>query len=225
MNASASRPSRSASPPRPLMPSRKAWTTAKSKLPAGMTAVVGINIAPIKASALYRAVPPARDGEGRRRARTTSTRSRRPAASTTPASLDSIVVGMQDDDHLVAIVQLKGTTQKDLEACGKKVAKADGKTLTITRRRRDHASTAPIANDLHPAGSSRTSRLSRCITRRPTCDLFLEADHGELARQAQVGRQTDASGLGVARHGAGSRARPARRRCPALTGDVGAQAR
>ena len=110
----------------------KAWTAAKSKLPAGMTAVVGINVAPIKASALYQQFLPlamAKAGD----AKDHLDKIKATCGIDYAGVLDSIVIGMQDDDHLVAIIQLKGTTQKDLEACGQKVAKADGKTLKVTR--------------------------------------------------------------------------------------------
>jgi len=110
----------------------KAWTTAKAKLPAGMTAIVGVNVAPIKASQLYQQLLPlamAKSGN----AKDHLDKIKATCGIDYSGVLDSIVVGMQDEDHVIAIIQLKGTTQKDLEACGQKVAKADGKTLTIKK--------------------------------------------------------------------------------------------
>lgn len=110
----------------------KAWKTAKAKLPAGMTAVVGVNIGPIKSSELYQQFLPLA------MAKAGKTKDNLDKLKTTcgidaTGVIDSIVIGMQDDDKGVAIVQLKGTTQKDLESCGQKIAKSDGKTLTITK--------------------------------------------------------------------------------------------
>jgi len=110
----------------------KAWTTAKAKLPAGMTAVVGINVGPIKSSQLYQQLLPlamAKSGK----AKDNLDKIKSTCGIDLSGSIDSIVVGMQDDDHGVAILQLKGTNQKDLEACGKKVAVSEGKTLSITK--------------------------------------------------------------------------------------------
>lgn len=110
----------------------KAWTTAKAKLPAGMTAVVGINVGPIKSSQLYQQLLPlamAKSGK----AKDNLDKIKSTCGIDLSGSIDSVVVGMQDDDHGVAILQLKGTNQKDLEACGKKVAVSEGKTLSITK--------------------------------------------------------------------------------------------
>jgi hypothetical protein len=110
----------------------KAWKTAKAKLPAGMTAVVGVNIGPIKTSELYQQfLPLAMAKAGKAKDNLDKLKSTCGIDAT--GVIDSVVVGMQDDEKGVAIVQLKGTTQKDLETCGRKVAKADGKTLTITK--------------------------------------------------------------------------------------------
>jgi hypothetical protein len=110
----------------------KAWTTAKSKLPGGMTAVFGINVATIKSSQLYQQLVPMLE------AKSSKAKDHLDKIKTTcnidlTGSLDSVVIGMTDDEKGVAIVALKGTTQKDLEACGQKVAKSEGKTLAITK--------------------------------------------------------------------------------------------
>jgi hypothetical protein len=110
----------------------KAWTTARSKLPAGMTVVVGINVAPIKSSQLYQQFLPLAMAKAGK-AKDNLDQIKTTCGIDLTGSVDSVVIGMLDDDHGVAIVQLKGTTQKALEACGAKVAKAEGKTLTITK--------------------------------------------------------------------------------------------
>jgi hypothetical protein len=110
----------------------KAWKTAKAKLPAGLVTVVGINVEPIKSSELYQQFLPlamAKAGTAKDHLDKIKT----DCGIEYSSAIDSVVIAMADENHAVAIIQLKGTTQKDLEACGQKIAKADGKTLTITK--------------------------------------------------------------------------------------------
>lgn len=109
-----------------------AWTTAKKTLPGGLQAVVGVNIAPIKASALYQQlVPMAMAKAGT--AKDNLDKLKAACGIDAMGMLDSVVLGLTGDEKAVIIIQLKGTNQKALEACGQKVAKSDGKTLTITK--------------------------------------------------------------------------------------------
>ena len=110
----------------------RAWTAAKKTLPAGLQAVIGVNIAPIKSSQLYQQLLPmalAKSGDAQAKLDKLKTTCGLDATG----MLDSVVVGMTGEEKAVVVVALKGTTQKALEACGQKIAKADGKTLTITK--------------------------------------------------------------------------------------------
>ena len=109
-----------------------AWTTAKKTLPGGLQAVLGVNVAPIKASALYAQLMPmvaAKAGD----AQAKIDKLKSICGLDLTGSLDSVVVGLTSDEKAVVVLALKGTNQKALEACGQKVAKADGKTLAITK--------------------------------------------------------------------------------------------
>ena len=110
----------------------KAWTTAKTKLPGGLVAVFGINVNSIKTSELYKQLVPMMEAKAGK-AKDNLDKIKTTCNIDLTGSLDSVVVGMSDNEKAVIIVALKGTTQKDLETCGQKVAKAEGKTLTITK--------------------------------------------------------------------------------------------
>jgi len=110
----------------------RAWTTAKKALPGGLQTVVGVNLTPIKTSALYQQLLPvamAKAGGAQEHL----DKLKATCGLDAMGMLDSVVLGMTSDDKTVVIIQLKGTNQKALEACGQKVAKADGKKLTITK--------------------------------------------------------------------------------------------
>jgi hypothetical protein len=115
----------------------KAWATAKTKLPGGLVAVFGINVNSIKSSELYKQFVPMLEAKAGK-AKDNLDKIKTTCGIDLTGSIDSVVVGMgggagDKDDVGVIIVALKGTTQKDLEACGQKVAKAEGKTLSITK--------------------------------------------------------------------------------------------
>ena len=115
----------------------KAWATAKTKLPGGLVAVFGINVNSIKTSELYKQLVPMMEAKAGK-AKDNLDKIKVTCGIDLTGSIDSVVVGMGGnadgkDNVGVIIVALKGTTQKDLEACGQKVAKAEGKTLTITK--------------------------------------------------------------------------------------------
>ncbi len=110
----------------------KAWTTAKTKLPGGLVAVFGINVGAIKSSALYQQFVPMLEAKAGK-AKDHLDKIKTTCNIDLTGTLDSVVVGMTDDEKGVIIVALKGTNQKDLETCGQKVAKSEGKTLSITK--------------------------------------------------------------------------------------------
>lgn len=110
----------------------KAWTTAKTKLPGGLVAVFGINVGAIKSSELYKQFVPMLEAKAGK-AKDNLDKIKTTCNIDITGSIDSVVVGMTDDQKGVIVVALKGTTQKDLETCGQKVAKAEGKTLAITK--------------------------------------------------------------------------------------------
>jgi hypothetical protein len=110
----------------------RAWTAAKKTLPGGLQAVVGINVAPIKASQLYQQLLPmamAKAGD----AQTKLDKFKSTCGLDATGILDSIVMGMTTDEKAVIVIALKGTDQKGIEACGQKIAAGDGKKLTITK--------------------------------------------------------------------------------------------
>lgn len=117
--------------------SSKAWTTAKTKLPGGLVAVFGVNMGAIKSSELYKQFVPMLEAKAGK-AKDNLDKIKATCNIDLTGSIDSVVVGMGEssdkkDNSGVIIIALKGTNQKDLEACGQKVAKAEGKTLTITK--------------------------------------------------------------------------------------------
>ena len=110
----------------------RAWTAAKKTLPGGLQTVVGVNIAPIKSSQLYQQLLPmaiAKAGG----AQSKLDRLKTTCSLDATTMVDSAVIGLTSDEKAVIVVALKGTNQKALEACGQKIAKEDGKTLTITK--------------------------------------------------------------------------------------------
>lgn len=110
----------------------KAWTTAKSKLPGGLVAVFGINMGSIKSSELYKQVVPMLEAKSGK-AKDELDKIKAACNLDLTGSIDSVVVGLTDSEKGVIIIALKGTSQKDLESCGQKVAKSEGKTLSITK--------------------------------------------------------------------------------------------
>jgi hypothetical protein len=110
----------------------RAWTAAKKTLPGGLQAVVGVNVAPIKASQLYQQLLPmamAKAGD----AQAKLDKFKATCGLDATGILDSVVMGMTTDEKAVIVLALKGTDQKGIEACGQKIAASDGKKLTITK--------------------------------------------------------------------------------------------
>lgn len=110
----------------------RAWTAAKKALPGGLQAVVGVNVAPIKASALYQQLLPmamSKVGD----AQSKLDKFKTICGLDATGILDSVVMGMTTDEKAVLVIALKGANQKAIEACGQKIAAGDGKKLTITK--------------------------------------------------------------------------------------------
>jgi hypothetical protein len=110
----------------------KAWTAAKKSLPGNLQVVVGMNFGAIRSSQLFQMMWPmmikqAGDAQTKLDAIKTS------CGIDFVNALDSMVVGMDASEKGAVVLALKGTSQKDLEACLTKVAKADGKTAKITK--------------------------------------------------------------------------------------------
>ena len=110
----------------------RAWTAAKKSLPAGLQAVVGVNVAPIRSSALYTQLM---DMAKSKAAGAESKLDKVKSVCGIDGSgvLDSIVMGMTTDEKAVIVISTKGQTRAQLEACGQKLAKSDSKTLSITK--------------------------------------------------------------------------------------------
>lgn len=110
----------------------RAWTAAKKSLPAGLQAVVGVNVAPIRSSALYTQLM---DMAKSKAAGAESKLDKVKSICGIDGSgvLDSIVMGMTTDEKAVIVISTKGQTRAQLEACGQKLAKSESKTLSITK--------------------------------------------------------------------------------------------
>jgi hypothetical protein len=109
----------------------RAWTAAKKTLPSGLTAVVGVNVAPIKSSALYtQLVDMAKSKAG---AQSGLDKVKDTCGFDASGIVDSVVMGITSDEKAVIVIAIKGKTQAQLEACAGKLAKADGKTFSATK--------------------------------------------------------------------------------------------
>jgi hypothetical protein len=110
----------------------RAWTAAKKTLPAGLQTVVGVNVAPLKTSALFTQLLDLAKSQGDDVGGKLE-RLKKTCDLDVTTAIDSAVVGLTSDQKAVIVIALKGTNQKALEACGQKIAKENGKTLTITK--------------------------------------------------------------------------------------------
>jgi hypothetical protein len=110
----------------------RAWTAAKKTLPANMQVVAGISFGQIRSSQLFQTMWPtlmAQAGD----AKTTLDTVKTSCGIDVVNQLDSIVFAVDEAQQGGAVIALKGTTQKDLDACFQKFAKEKGKTATISK--------------------------------------------------------------------------------------------
>ena len=109
-----------------------AWSAAKKALPANLTMVGGISFDSIRSSQLFQTMWPLMLAQ---QADTQANLDKfKATCGFDPISaFDSAALGMDDSEQGAIVVSLKGTDQKALEACITKVAKADGKTASITK--------------------------------------------------------------------------------------------
>jgi hypothetical protein len=156
----------------------RAWTAAKKTLPSGLGRVIGINIAPLKASALFQQLLPialtsVSDGHSKLdQVKTT-------CGIDATAIIDSIVLAMSADDKADVVIALKGTNQKALEECAAKIFKEDGKTLAITKdgaltRYNDDTYVKWLAKDMFAFA--------------PNKDMLVAMTAGGLGKDAVAGR-------------------------------------
>ena len=110
----------------------RAWTAAKKALPANLLGVGGISFGSIKSSQLFQQLMPmAMASQPDAQAKLDAFKS---TCGFDPMSaFDSAVVGMQGEEKGAVVIALSGTTQKDIDACITKMAKAGGKTAAITK--------------------------------------------------------------------------------------------
>ncbi|MEO8548524.1 MAG: hypothetical protein ABI678_01055 [Kofleriaceae bacterium] len=109
----------------------KAWTTGKSVLPASAKIVGGMSAASVRNSGLYQQALPllmSQAGDAKLALDAIQTACNLDLL----ASIDSIVLGLDNAGAGTFVVALKGTNHKALDACAQKVGKAQGKTITIT---------------------------------------------------------------------------------------------
>jgi hypothetical protein len=109
----------------------KAWTAAKKALPANLIGVGGVSFDQIRSSELFKTFWPIAMAQAGAQAKLDQFKS---TCGFDPIqSVDSAAVGFSGPNEGAFIVALKGTTQKDIETCMTKVAKADGKSATISK--------------------------------------------------------------------------------------------
>ena len=109
----------------------RAWTVAKSVIPPNLELVAGLDTGNLRASQLYQTLLPTLLAKiGGAQAKLDAIKST--CGIDLVASVDSIVVALQSTDKGTIVVAFKGTSRKDLEACGDKLAQASNKTLATT---------------------------------------------------------------------------------------------
>ena len=110
----------------------RAWNAAQKILPPDTQVVLGANIATIKNSALFQQLYPTLLAKVGPDAQAHLDAFKKTCNMDPLAKLDSVVIAVDDTQQGVAVVALKGATQRDVESCFQKAAAADKKTLSIT---------------------------------------------------------------------------------------------
>ncbi len=109
----------------------RAWTAAKSVIPSNVELVAGANLANLRSSQLFPKVWPALLSKlGVSQAKLDGIKST--CGIDLVGVTESVAIAMQTSDKGTIIVALKGSTRRDLEACGVKLAVADHKTFAST---------------------------------------------------------------------------------------------
>lgn len=109
----------------------KAWTTGKSVLPASAKIVGGMSASSVRNSGLYQQALPllmAQAGD----AKLALDAVQKECSIDLLASIDSLVVGVDNAGAGTFVVALKGTNRKALDACAQKIGKTQGKAIAIT---------------------------------------------------------------------------------------------
>jgi hypothetical protein len=109
----------------------KAWTAAKKALPANLVGVGGVSFDQIRSSELFKTFWPIAMAQAGAQAKLDEFK--QTCGFDPIASVDSAAVGMSGPNEGAFVVALKGADQKAIEACITKVAKAKGKTASITK--------------------------------------------------------------------------------------------
>ena len=109
----------------------RAWTVGKTVIPPNQELVAGANLANLRSGQLFPKLLP------KLVAKTGISSATLDAVKSTcgidlVGVIDSVVVAMETADKGTLVVAIKGTTRKDLEACGGKLAAAKQTTFTAT---------------------------------------------------------------------------------------------
>ncbi len=110
-----------------------AWSAAKKALPANLTMVGGISFDAIRSSQLFQTMWPMLLAQSGGDAQAKLDAFKSTCGFDPLTAFDSAALGMDDSQQGAIVVSLKGTDQKGIEACLTKVAKADGKTASISK--------------------------------------------------------------------------------------------
>jgi hypothetical protein len=110
----------------------KAWTAGKKVIPSKVIGVVGIDASAIRSSELYKQLVPALLGK-HADVKDELGQIKTTCSLDVTGAVDSAVVAVSEDGKGTIVVALKGVNQKAAEACLGKLAKAQGKTLTIDK--------------------------------------------------------------------------------------------
>lgn len=109
----------------------KAWTTGKSVLPATAKIVGGMSAASVRNSGLYQQALPllmSKAGD----AKVALDEIQKQCSIDLLASIDSAVLGLDNDGVGTFVIALKGTNRKALDACLQKVGKSENKGVEIS---------------------------------------------------------------------------------------------
>jgi hypothetical protein len=107
----------------------KAWTAAKKVLPANMFAVVGINVSTLRGSDMYKQLVPAMLAQ-KPDAQKHLSEIKDTCGNDVTGLVDSVVVGVDEHGKGAIVVALRNWSQKDVETCFGKMAKAHSGKFT-----------------------------------------------------------------------------------------------
>src|SRR5947209_1459787 len=110
----------------------KAWTAAKKILPGKLALIVGVNVGTLRGSDLYKQLAPlvlAKKADVQSRMQEV----KEVCGSDVSGFIDSAVAGVDENGKGAVVIALRSWTQKDVESCLTKMAKAQSVKLTTEK--------------------------------------------------------------------------------------------